>query len=270
MQRLATALVLLPALWLLIKRAPGWAFFVFTLGMITVGCWEVYRMLQARGQRPFQWLGLLAACLLLWSSVAVRPAFEAGLALVALTFLAFVLAMATRPGPEQMLEAVSSTLFPVLLVGLPLGYLTALRYMPGEDGPDLLMLLFICVAAADTCAYYVGKSLGRRPLAPRLSPKKTWEGAVAGLAGSVAAAWVAQAWFYQRLGLRHALLLGLILGAAGILGDLAESVVKRASGVKDASGLLPGHGGVIDRTDSLLFSGPILYYYYVTFLQAGS
>ncbi len=267
MLRLATAAVLLPLLWVVIKIAPPWVFLVFTLSMISVACWESYLMLEARGQRPFKWLGVLGGCLLIFSFVGLRPAFEAGLPLVAVTFLSLMLGLRLRPDPAAILDATMSTLFPVLLVGLPLGYLIALRYMPGEDGMDLLMLLFLCVIALDTAAYYVGKTIGRRQMAPTISPKKTWEGALAGLLASLGAACLAHAWFYQRLPLAHALVLGLLLGTMGILGDLAESLFKRAAGVKDSSTLLPGHGGVLDRTDSLIFSAPILYYYYVTFLR---
>ena len=141
-----------------------------------------------------------------------------------------------------------------------------MRFIPGEDGEDLLMLLFVCVVLADIAAYYVGRAVGRRRLAPVLSPKKTWAGAVAGVAASMAGALVAQAWFYQRLAPGHALVLGFALGLAAIVGDLAESMVKRSANVKDSSRLLPGHGGLLDRTDSLLFAGPLLFYYYRWFL----
>jgi phosphatidate cytidylyltransferase len=104
-------------------------------------------------------------------------------------------------------------------------------------------------------------------MAPVLSPHKSWEGALAGMVASVLGALMAQAWFYQRLPLGHALILGVTIGIAAILGDLAESMLKRAVGVKDASRLVPGHGGLMDRTDSLLLAGPWLYHYYVWFLQ---
>jgi phosphatidate cytidylyltransferase len=102
-----------------------------------------------------------------------------------------------------------------------------------------------------------------------LSPKKTWEGALGGVAASVGGALLAHVWFYQRLPIPHAIVLGILLGVAGILGDLAESMVKRAAGVKDSARTLPGHGGFLDRTDSLLFSAPVLYYYSMRFLDMG-
>jgi phosphatidate cytidylyltransferase len=178
--------------------------------------------------------------------------------------------LVTRRTVQEMLASAMGTLFPVLFVGLSLGFLVGLRAAPGEDGEDLLMLLFLCVILADTAAYYVGTSIGKRRLAPAISPNKSWEGAIGGIVASVLGALVAHAWFYQRLPVGHALALGLILGLTAILGDLAESMVKRASGVKDSSSLLPGHGGVLDRVDSLLFAGPVLYYYHQWFLAGAA
>jgi len=267
MLRIVTAIVLLPVLWVVIEVVPAEGFLAFAIVMIGVACWETYGMLEARGRRPFKWLGLLGAGLVAWSASGLWPGFDVGLPLVTLVFLCVVLGMRQRPGPDEMLDATMTTVFPLVMVAAALSHTVALRWIPGEQGPDLLMLLFCCVIALDTAAYYVGSTLGRHRMMPRLSPRKTWEGVAGGLAASIGAACLARAWFYQDLPLVHALTLGLLLGVAGILGDLAESLLKRATGVKDSSKLLPGHGGVLDRTDSLLFSAPILYYYYVIFLQ---
>jgi phosphatidate cytidylyltransferase len=215
-------------------------------------------------------LGLVAGLAVVWSFLDVAPRFGPELPLVWLVLTAIVLAMWRRAEPREMLESSTYTVCPVLFVGLGLAFLAGLRSMPGEDGEDLLMLLFGCIILADTAAYYVGSWIGKRRLAPLLSPNKSWEGALAGLAASMLGALIAQSWFYQRLPLAHALTLGVLLGLAAIVGDLAESTLKRAVGVKDASRLLPGHGGLLDRTDSLLFAGPLLYYYYRWFLQGAA
>jgi phosphatidate cytidylyltransferase len=267
MLRLATAAVLAPLLWFLIREAPPRGFYAFAFPILGLALWECFGMLEAKGQRPFKWLGIVSGLAIGWSFTGFVPRFDPLLPLVLLCILAMVLAMWRRPDPGTMLSAGVSTVFPVVFVGLALSYIVGLRRMPGEDGQDLLLLLFFSVMMADTVAYYVGSTLGRHRMAPNLSPKKSWEGAIGGLAGSVGAAVLAHLWFYQRLPLGHAVVLGLILGAAGILGDLAESVLKRATGVKDSSKLLPGHGGFLDRTDSLLFAAPILYYYYRYFLM---
>jgi phosphatidate cytidylyltransferase len=267
MARLATAAVLAPVLWALIKRTPEWGFSLAALLLILVVASECFRLFETRGDRPFTWLGMLTVAATVWSFRAAPPEIATHLPLVALVALTLIAAMFTRNEPEEVVRTAVSTTFPVALIGLGLGYLVGLRGMPGEDGPDLVLLLFWCVIFGDTGAYYVGKNFGRRPLAPRWSPKKTWEGAAGGLAASVLAAVIAKLWFYQRLPWEHVVIVGLALAIVGILGDLAESALKRAAGVKDSSSLLPGHGGLLDRADSLLFAAPFLYYYYSSFLR---
>jgi phosphatidate cytidylyltransferase len=277
MLRLATAAVLMPLLWVVIKKAPPWTFLALAIVMVSVTTWEVYRMLAARGVRPFKWVGLLSCWGILFSFLDLDlDVFGVGLSvgtttpIVAGTLISVGLAMAFRPTPEKMLQDVMATLFPLLLVGLCLSYLVGLRGMPADDGQDLLILLFLCVIGADSFAYYFGSLFGRHKMAPVLSPKKSWEGAAAGLVGSVIAALIGHFWFYQRLPLGHAIVLGLTLAVAGMIGDLSASMLKRATGVKNSSELLPGHGGMFDRTDSLIYTAPFLYYYYLAFLMGKS
>lgn len=267
MQRILTASVLLVLLWVVAKLAPYGVFVGVFSATIAVAGWEAFRLYEAKGTRPFVALGVLAVLALCWSYSGLEPGIAPGTVLFLLVLLAFLAGMARRSTAAAMLESASATVLPAAFVGLGLGHLLALRGLPGEDGPDLLFLLFVCVIASDTAAYYGGRLFGRRALAPTISPKKTREGAAAGLLGSVLAAFLAQAWFYRALPARHAVAVGLLVGVAGILGDLAESVLKRAAGAKDSSGLLPGHGGVLDRADSLLFAAPVLYYYYRAFLD---
>lgn len=265
--RVVTAGVLLPVLWVTIKIAPPAVFSILALTFIGVACWECCRMFAGDGGRPFTGLGVAGGLAVVWSFVGFDPSYGPELPLIWLTALTLIVAMWKGSSPQEMLQTVVATLFPVLFVGLALAFLVGLRGMPGNDGEDLLMLLFACVIFADTAAFYVGTAVGKRPMAPVISPNKSWEGGVAGVAASVLAALIAHFWFYQRLPLLHALFLGGVLGIAAVLGDLAESMVKRSAGVKDSSHLLPGHGGVLDRMDSLLFAGPLLYYYYQWFLQ---
>jgi phosphatidate cytidylyltransferase len=267
--RLLTAAVLAPLLWVAIKLAPPAAFSAIAAAAILLACWECYAVLERRGARPFKHLGLVAALAITATFTAWFPELDPVLPLVVASAATVGLAMRRRSDPPAMVDAVTSTWLPLVLVALALAHVVRLRFL-GEDGPDLLLLLFLCVIAADTCAYYVGRAVGRHKLAPLLSPAKTWEGGVAGLAGSVGGALLAHAWFYQRLPLAHAIVLGVLLGLAGAFGDLSVSMVKRAAQVKDTSSLLPGHGGVLDRMDSLLFAGPLLYYYYQAFLVGAS
>ncbi len=273
MRRILTAVVLVPLLWVVIKWAPPWAFAGLFAAGIAGGVLEAYGLVARRGHRPFRALGLLAGASIAWAFSGLwpfggpEPLLGPLAPVVAVGLLAPVAALWTRPDPPAMLDAAISTLFPVVAVALPLGYLIGLRMLPGETGADLLLLLLVCVTFGDTAAYYVGSVLGRHRLAPRLSPKKSWEGAIGGIAGSLLGALLAHAWFFQRLPLGHAVALGVLLGSTGIVGDLAESMVKRACDAKDSSRLLPGHGGILDRTDSLIVSAPVLYYYFRLFLS---
>lgn len=268
MTRLVTAAVLAPLLWVTIKLAPAWVFVGAAMAVILAASWECYRMLRAGGAEPLVGVGLLATLGVLASFAVPDGRVGPAQVLVASVLGTTAAVMGLRASPRQMLDALSATLLPVLLIGSTMGYLLWLRLRPGADGTDVVLLLFLCVICGDTAAYYVGSALGRHRMAPTISPRKTWEGFGGALAGSTLGALVAHAWFYQRLPLGHALALGVILGVSGVLGDLAESVVKRACGVKDSSTILPGHGGWFDRTDSLLFAAPILYHYHVTFLRS--
>ena len=129
--------------------------------------------------------------------------------------------------------------------------------------------MFLVTWASDTAAYYVGSSFGTRKLAPRISPGKTIEGSVGGLVGSVMMAVVAKFGFMPWLDLKDCLIIGLLLGSIGQVGDLFESRLKRYAGVKDSGTILPGHGGLLDRLDSLIFTSPV-FYYYVILIKGGA
>jgi phosphatidate cytidylyltransferase len=167
---------------------------------------------------------------------------------------------------EGALESISVTLAGTVLVGITLGYMVLLMGSGEEIGRDLTIFLFLVVWIADAGAYYVGSWLGKHPLSPAVSPRKTIEGAAGGLVMSLAAAGLAKAWFFHRLAIHDVVALGILLWGAGLAGDLAESLLKRAVQVKDCGVLFPGHGGMLDRTDSLLFGAPVLFFYYQIFM----
>jgi phosphatidate cytidylyltransferase len=266
MTRLLTAAFLIPGAWYLCKRAPFSYFLAAALLLTGLAAWECTKILSHRGSRPFVWL-TVPACLGVVGAFALKPPLVAALAvLTAAALLSPALAMLFRKTAESMLDATMTTFFPVLFVGLPFAFVVGLEVIPGANGPDLLLLAMVCVTLSDAGAYYAGSTLGTHPMAPVISPKKSWEGAVGGVVASVGGALVAHFWFFRKLPLAHAVSLGVVLSTAGILGDLAESMLKRAAGVKDSSALLPGHGGVLDRLDSLLVAAPVLYYYWMMFL----
>lgn len=154
--------------------------------------------------------------------------------------------------------AVMATLY----VGMLGGSLIRLRGDFPAQGPRLVFFLLLVVWLGDAGAYYTGKALGRRKLSPRISPKKTIEGGIGGLTTSMIAAIVIHFTFLPEFPLHHAMIAGVILSAAGIVGDLAESMWKRSAEVKDSGTLLPGHGGFLDRFDSIFYTAPILYTYW--------
>ena len=266
MLRIATALILLSAIWGVCR----WASFAVFVGLfasgIALACWEALRLYEIRGARPFKPIGLLgsvAVCV----GFGVDPHVGTPLAVLWATFVAaLAFAMARRSSAAEIWDSATATFIPVAFVSVGLAHLIGLRALGGTEGADALFLAVLCVMAADTFAYYVGRAVGRHRIAPTISPKKTWEGAAAGLVGSVLAAWIARSWFFEELSGGHATAIGVLLFAAGFLGDLAESVLKRAAGAKDSSGILPGHGGLLDRADSLILAAPALYYYYRFFL----
>jgi len=266
MRRILTAATLGGLVLLVVKLAPMWVCVVMLTAGIALGVLEAYRMLGRSGSRPFGVLGTVLAASLAWSFGGLAPAVPPVVPLVALVITTLIAAIWLRPDPESMYQASVSTLMPVVVFALPLSFMIALRALPGPDGEDLVLLLIVAVTFGDTAAFYVGSTVGRRRMAPALSPKKSWEGAIGGLVGAVLGALLASMWFYQRLPVAHAVVLGIVLGALGILGDLSESMIKRALGAKDASRLLPGHGGFLDRLDSLMFGAPVLYGYWMLFL----
>lgn len=159
-------------------------------------------------------------------------------------------------GGSGAVASVSAALFPMLYLGLPVGSMIAVREARGAQA---LFLLMLTVFSSDTAQYYTGRAVGRRRLAPAISPKKTVEGAIGGFVVGVAVLAGAGGWWLPTLPLPLRALLGVAVVALGIAGDLFESMLKRSAGVKDSSTLIPGHGGVLDRIDALLFAAPVYY-----------
>jgi phosphatidate cytidylyltransferase len=162
----------------------------------------------------------------------------------------------SMPAQGAALQTAAVSTFGALYIGVPLGLLSLTRWTLGKEAT---LLLILAVAASDTLQYYSGRSLGRRPLAPLVSPKKTVEGALGGFVGAAIALAVLGHWWLPQMGLLTRVGLGLAVAAVGIVGDLFESLLKRSVDMKDASSIIPGHGGVLDRIDALLFAAPVYY-----------
>jgi len=233
--------------------APPWLFFAFAalLGVLAVN--EVVALAQASGLDVSKYAAGFATVLVVGSSGA--PEMFQIFLMTALVAVAAITLGAWRGGPAALATA-SATLFPALYIGLPIAALLALRTLAGARG---LFLLMLTVMVSDTAQYYSGRAFGRTLLAPVISPKKTIEGAVGGFVFGALLLVVVGRWWLPAIPLALRALLGVALVALGIAGDLFESMLKRSAGVKDSSTLIPGHGGVLDRIDALLFAAPVYY-----------
>ena len=265
MKRVLTAVVFLPIFWVIVKKLGPAPYHVLLVVAALVALFELFRLAEARGHRCHRLIGAAVMLLFLASFTWPHLPVEYGLAVA---LFAIPVASLRRGGDwGPVMGDIGATVFSAAFIGVLFGYLLALRLVNDlpkgdEAGSDLVFLLFFVVWTGDVLAFYVGSSFGRRPLAPLVSPRKTVEGAVGGVLGTLIATFVARAWFMKLLSVTDCLILGLTLGVVGILGDLVESMLKRGSGVKDSASVVPGHGGVLDRVDSLLYAAPVLYYYY--------
>ena len=262
MTRVLSALVLLTvvigAVWFL----PPVATLVLALVAAALAFLEyasIAAALGARVPRAVSLAGVLAACVALGGGYAAADV----VLLTAVIILGALAVASGQPGPA-LLRDVSAGLLPVVYIGLALGALAAVRAAPG--GREAVLLLMAAIVVSDSAQYYTGRALGRRRLAPSISPKKTVEGAVGGLVFGTIAFAAAGRSVFPATPLVLLTLVGASIAALGIVGDLFESLLKRSAGVKDSSGLIPGHGGVLDRIDSWLFAAPV-YYVFVRYLQ---
>lgn len=269
MQRLLTAAVGVPLALLAVFKLPGWAFFLLLAFFFAWAALEFVALVRPLAPRaPFRLLLLtstLAAAALVLAidpgflppglAGAVGPPSTAHAVLVAATLLAVgppLAVVATGTAIAQAVPALAILSWGTLYFAVPLASLALLQRFPW-----IFFLLLAIVWLGDTAAYYIGSRWGRHKLAPVLSPKKSWEGAAAGLLTSLAATVV---WSFWREGRFDAGLLAVALATAvaAQLGDLVESLVKRAAGVKDSGGVLPGHGGIYDRLDAMFLAAPVM------------
>lgn len=258
-QRILTALVGAPLVIGLVYVG-GVPFVVLVLVASLLAQRELYGLFVAGGAKPYQWAGLLLGALLvgrvLWPALLVVALVIAVLMFVALPF----------ERDETPHHNIAATLFGVFYPTTLFSFLAELRLARGETvGNDeafwLTLAVFLLIWSADSFAYYAGRAFGKHPLAPRVSPKKTWEGAVGGAAGAVLVGVVLKLTALSFLAWPHVIVLALLGGCFSPLGDLAESRLKRAVGIKDSGTILPGHGGLLDRFDALILTVPLVYLY---------
>ncbi len=254
--REAAAAVAIPLLLAVIVWAPVWAFLLVLAAAVLLAADELLAMARGAGIPAGRWVPLAALAAVLAAAWTGGPVpLLAALAGSAVVLPAVQLASPARP--TGALAGTAVALFVPVYLGLGGACLGWLRQLPdGTWGIRLVLFFLGIIWIGDSGAYYVGRTLGRHPMAPRISPKKTWEGLAGGVAASLAGAAVLRFALGLELPWEHTLAVAAILAVTAPLGDVVESQFKRDTGVKDSSGLIPGHGGLLDRTDSLLFSAP--------------
>jgi len=290
LKRIATAVVLIPIVLVLVLRAPVPVLAAVAAVVALLTIHEFLKLAESYGVQPMGWPTYLFT-VLFFLALAIdagvdTPLLSTGKFLVTLGFAAalapFIFLTRAMRGEDLRggYPAAAASVFAFTYVALPMGMLVQLRQQ--WAGAFYLLYLLLIVWAGDIFAYFIGRSIGRHRMAPRISPKKTWEGAAASLTASVAVSWllfshaeqISSALLRARLIERRDGLFGLeqpamgpiivltiVLNVAAQLGDLIESLIKRGAGAKDSGALLPGHGGMLDRIDALLFAAPVLWYY---------
>lgn len=282
MKRVLTAVVLIPVVLLLVFRAPLWLFALAIAGVVVLALHEYLNIAEASDIKPFRRLTFALGLLLVYSLWAsMRPGqshFDWWMPLVLIPIL-FGIPSTLRRDLKTGLAATAISGVGVIYIAGSLGLLIAFRANTFQN--TLIVFTLFSVWAGDIAAYYVGRSIGRHKLAPVVSPNKSWEGAIASVAASILVAILV---FHFHDAINHlfspssrywlfpvtrryepswgdVITLGVLTNVAAQFGDLFESALKRGAGVKDSGTLLPGHGGILDRIDALLFAIPVVWYY---------
>ncbi len=282
-QRVITALVALPIALVLLILGGVW-FSLLILFLVLVGESEFYRIVEMKGVEPMRITGYILSILLV---VVAYFSNEYYLNLILTMAILFIFIMQLyRRDVKTAISSISSTIVSIVYVawlishgillrnignelvskyGIVLKKITMLIQKPDYMGLAYVVLVVAVTFLADTAAYFVGKSMGKHKLAPVVSPKKTWEGAIAGVVTAIITAVLTKWIMAIKMDVLYISILGLLLGIFGILGDLSESLLKRDVNIKDSGTIFPGHGGVLDRLDSLMFNVPITYYFVKTY-----
>jgi phosphatidate cytidylyltransferase len=263
-RRILAAILFAPVFYLVVRYLPPAAFLglVSVVALLAVG--ELFRLLAPKDLWAIS-TGIGGAATLALLCNAQWPGIMPDRLILLLTvLLAAGLPLVSPLGLRDALMQSAVLVMGVLYIGLTLSCLLLTRALP--HGEFLVFFIVLVTWAGDTGAYILGKTMGRRLLAPIISPKKTVEGLLGGIILALLVAVMSQVWFLPSLSLMDAVVLGILLTLAGLLGDLTESAIKRSVNQKDSGSLIPGHGGMLDRLDSLLFTAPC-FYYYVTFVK---
>ena len=263
--RILTALVAIPLLLVLILLGSSFHFFLLICAVAAIGLYEYFGFALPAEQRWARVLGgLLGMCVFLAASRA--PDWFTGHVFGITLLVLLISTLFYEKETTRGLDDAGQILLGIFYAGFLLSYLVHIRDL--EFGSKWILTLLVATWAQDTGAYFAGRWLGRNKLFPRVSPGKTWEGAIGGLLASVLGMVLARLIYFPHLTLFDCVFLGVGVGIVGPLGDLCQSMMKRSRGVKDSGRILPGHGGMLDRLDSLLFTAPFMYYYIKYYIKA--
>jgi phosphatidate cytidylyltransferase len=257
-KRIPTAIVLIGLLFVICQYAPKVVLYIFQQAFIVAALFEFYNLAERNGLRPQKVLGIGLA--LLVSPTFYFPSFPLEVALyggLLVSAVYFVVDFNTQEMLPYFPASFAITTLGTIYLSFPLNFLYKIRH---EDGPFYLYFLFSVVFLGDTGAMFIGKAFGRHKMTPIASPNKTWEGSAGGILFAVGGAILAQQVLLRSVPLWRAILCGILVHAVAQVSDPLESLFKRAVGVKDSSNALPGHGGFLDRIDSLILASPLFYF----------
>jgi len=260
LKRIIAALVLTPLFLILIIKGSYVHYSMLVVVLASLGLWEYFNLIGDRVDRRLRNIGIL------WG-VLLAGGFHVGssqviIAMLALGFISVCLVRLSKVGDlGTVFQEIGYTFLGPLYVGLLLGHLSLIRAT--VEGREWTLLLFFTIWMGDIAAFYTGLSIGKHKLYPEISPNKTIEGAIGGTLGCFMVVAAAKVFYMNQLSVVDVAVLSIGIAVMGQLGDLCESMFKRAAGVKDSGNLIPGHGGILDRFDSVLFAAPFLYYYLV-------
>jgi phosphatidate cytidylyltransferase len=261
-QRFLSAALLIPVIFVIIWFGPLWLFSLTVAIVVLLGISEFYRLGSKAGWQPFIFFGAFWTLFLTLDGLfrdSTTVTILVGAALASSLIWLFYHSRAER-SPGNWLWTVGG----IFYLGWTLSHFIPLWDL--ANGKEWVIFALFTTFAVDTSAYFVGRAWGRRPMALRISPGKSWEGAIGGVSGGVAAALILNLILGLPIGYGEAALLGFLVAIVAQIGDLVESVLKRSTGVKESGSLIPGHGGILDRLDSILFTVVLVYYYVVWFI----
>ena len=262
MKRVITALIGVPIILAIILLLPSLYFALLVAFAVLIMLYEYFRMLGKNAIKPYKLLGYVLVIFIMVIFYLNMESLTVLYFVIPVSILLFSLIQ--KEEFDAILLRSSMSMLGILYIGGLSSYLIALRRFNGDDklGKELLLLLMGIVWFTDTGAYYVGSKLGKHPLTPRISPKKTIEGTIGGVAAGIVGGVLVNLLFHRFIRMEECIVISIVISIIGQCGDLVESLIKRALKTKDAGSILPGHGGIMDRMDAVIFSAPFMYLYF--------